>query len=348
MPSSDQVKARRVEISAWYSVHRYKCQLFEQSFVQRLVQLMRDEGLLDAHVESRIKGLESLADKACRTLGDDFKYQDPQREITDLVGARVMVPLVTDIEPVRDAVVRRFVLEEESDRGEEEGTVDVPGYRSLHLLVRLSEEDLARPELADFADMIVEIQIRTILQHAWAALQHDMGYKAARPPSPAVRRRITALAGLLELADREFVGVMQQQNETSKPRIVQASRPATPGGKLTTAALRLYVEDVMGEEDAAAHSWYVELARVLDNLAITSIDELTSFLGKWVARAREVTRLVRTEKAWANSALVFDILLRLADGDRYLDAGCAADGWEKDDERARGFFAELAPYQRIG
>lgn len=347
MPAPGELEARRRDVTAWYAAHRYKCKLFEQGFAERLGQLMEDEDLGGARVETRTKGVDSLVEKACKTSGDVFKYQDPQHEITDAVGARVMVPLVTDVEPVRSAISRRFIVEEESDRGEGEGTADVPGYRSLHLLVRLGDADLARREFADFGDMIVEVQVRTILQHAWASLQHDLGYKAERPPSPAVRRRITALAGLLELADREFVGVKQQQNETGRSRDSHAPPPQTSGGKLTTAALRVYVEDVMGEEDAAAHTWYVKLAEVITNLGIDSTDALTGFLGEWLSKAPDVTRRMRAEKPWANSALVFEMLLRLAGGGRYLTRGCSLGGWERTQEREQGFFDELAPYFKV-
>lgn len=103
----------------------------------------------------------------------------------------------------------------------------------------------------------------------------------------------------------------------------------------------------LGEEDAAAHSWYVQLAGVVANLGIDSTAALTNFLGEWRARAPQVTRRMREEKPWANSALVFDMLLRLAEGDRYRDSGCSNDDWERTDERAQGFFDELTPYAEV-
>lgn len=347
MPTPDEIAARRDEVAVWYAAHRFKCKLFEQGFAEHLTRLVQDEDLRDARVETRTKTMDSILDKACATRGEVFKYQDPRREITDAVGARVMVPLVTDIEPVRDAIRRRFVVEEESDRGEDEGAADVPGYRSLHLLVRLGEADLAQREFSEFSDMIVEIQIRTILQHAWAALQHDLGYKTDRPPSPAVRRRITALAGLLELADREFVDVKQQQNVPGKPRPAPGALQAPPDGKLTTASLRVYVEEVMGEEDAAAHTWYVELAAVIAKLGIDSTGGLTRFLGTWREKAPLVSSRMRTEKPWANSALVFDMLLRLAGGEVYLQSICDSDSLERTEQRERGFFDDQTPYREL-
>lgn len=341
----DGVAARRREVEAWYSGHRWKCKHFEDAVRDRLQRLLDERRLTDARVETRTKSVRSFVDKACKAAGDGFKYQDPRREITDAVGARVMVPLVTDVEAVRDAIVDRFNVEEESERGAEEGNAEVPGYRSLHLLVRLTDDDLAQRELSDFGDMVVEIQVRTILQHAWAALQHDLNYKAERPPSPALRRRITALAGLLELADREFVEVKRQQTDVREaaPTVVAAARPSP--GRLTTASLRVYVEEVMGEEDPAAHAWYEALRSVLTRMSLASADDVTQLLGPWRERGPAVGRVIRESKPWVSSAVVFDMLLRLAAPEKYFADGCAAEDLEPSADLARVFRAELAGFE---
>ena len=47
----------------------------------------------------------------------------------------------------------------------------------------------------------MEIQIRTVMQHAWAEIEHDLGYKSKEDIPDKYRRQFSILAGLIELAD---------------------------------------------------------------------------------------------------------------------------------------------------
>ena len=55
-----------------------------------------------------------------------------------------------------------------------------------------------------FEGLKCEIQIRSVLQHAWAEIEHDLGYKSELTIPKEVRRSFSRLAGLLELGDKEF------------------------------------------------------------------------------------------------------------------------------------------------
>lgn len=81
------------------------------------------------------------------------------------------------------------------------------GYMSLHYVVKLNENRLTLPEYKNYKDKKIEIQIRTILQHTWAEIEHDLGYKSQVEIPREIRRSFSSLAGLLEIADREFIGI---------------------------------------------------------------------------------------------------------------------------------------------
>ena len=283
MVDQSDIDARSRRVRTWYDGHVFKCQLFQPRIQSHLVKSITKAGLEDARVESRTKGVDSLVEKAVKLApSGDFKYAEPEREITDTVGVRITVPLSTDLVPVAQLVRDTYDVEEELERGDEESHLDVPGYRSLHFLVRLRDEEADDPDLAPFADMVIEIQVRTTLQHAWATLQHDVMYKAERPPTPMVKRRLVALAGLLELADREFVQVRQAHADVRDATPVVADRP---GGRLTASSLRHLAETMFGEEDTASHEWFVELKEVTDSLQLLTVEGLRLRAGG-VARAR--------------------------------------------------------------
>lgn len=339
-------EARASEIRDWYEGYVFKCRLFTEKLDRHLVRAVQRAGLMDARVESRAKSVDSLVGKATKIDGTGaFKYADPRREITDMVGARVMVPLSTDVPPVAHVIREAFAVEEELDRGEEDGHIDIPGYRSVHFVVRLKPEDARDPDLQPFADMPVEIQVRTILQHAWAMLQHDVMYKAERPPTPTVRRRLVALAGLLELADREFI---QVRNVHADVRDVVPTQTEHPGDNLSATSLRQYAETIFAEEDGAAHEWFVELRSVTDSLGLRTVEELNELLGSWRDRAGEVKAVARRRQPWLSTALLMDQLLRLAANESYFDARppTEEDGYQAEDIAGarRAFLEETARF----
>jgi hypothetical protein len=68
----------------------------------------------------------------------------------------------------------------------------------------LSPDRLILPEYSPYKGLKIEIQIRTILQHAWAQIGHDETYKQTAVLPPKIERDFMLLAGLLEIADNEF------------------------------------------------------------------------------------------------------------------------------------------------
>jgi putative GTP pyrophosphokinase len=84
------------------------------------------------------------------------------------------------------------------------------GYLSLHYICGLHPNRLNLPENRRYAGLWCEIQIRSILQHAWAEIEHDLGYKSDNTVPAPIRRRFSRLAGLLEIADQEFKSIRDE------------------------------------------------------------------------------------------------------------------------------------------
>jgi ppGpp synthetase/RelA/SpoT-type nucleotidyltranferase len=139
------------------------------------------------------------------------KYKDPRTEIMDMAGVRAITYTQSDATRVANLVREVFdILPEHSINKAEELGIDRVGYRSIHFVATLGQRREQLPENIVFADMCFEIQVRTILQHAWAEFDHDRNYKFAGVLPTQVKRRVSVLAGSLELIDREFDNIANE------------------------------------------------------------------------------------------------------------------------------------------
>jgi ppGpp synthetase/RelA/SpoT-type nucleotidyltranferase len=303
-------EARREELRAWFEAHVETFRALEAAFREHLGGALRGARLDDARLETRTKAVESFLEKATKSDGrGGYKYADPGSQLTDFVGARVLVPLSADVAPVARLVQRLYVVEEMSDQ-RADSLLDVPGYQSLHFLVRFRDEDR---ETLGVVDRPVELQVRSILQHAWAALQHDLMYKGERAPTDNVRRRLIALAGLLELADQEFMAVRLAHGDAA------GMLDDAHAGGFDVAGVRTWAEQLAGDEaDTEPAAWAAALRDVLTALGATTAEEATGLLGEWGGRGPDLARTVRATRPWATASYVADLALRLALGPEYL------------------------------
>ncbi|SMB91561.1 GTP pyrophosphokinase [Deinococcus hopiensis] len=165
--------------------------------VRHVTELLTRQGLNIHHVTGRVKRPLSLADKLRRKPG---RY-DTLTDVTDLVGVRVITYFADDVDVVARLMEAHHVVD--WDNSMDKSRMHDPdrfGYMGVHYVLR-AEPDLV-PALAGTR---YEVQIRSILQHAWAEIEHDLGYKNPQAVPREVRRRFYRLAGLLEMADEEFM-----------------------------------------------------------------------------------------------------------------------------------------------
>ena len=209
-----------------------------EQFLALVTGILDDAGINYLTVTGRTKTVASYAEKARRTKDGVPLYTDPQREITDTIGIRVITYVHSDVSAVADLLHDQVVVHDDRDMGRETAQEGRFGYASRHLLIGL---DAAREGHASYELLrgrSAQVQVRTVLQHAWAEFEHDIRYKGTMPDEHArdFDRRFTLAAGLLELADQEFSTIRDTLRASLEPgragprRRGPAHRPARAGG----------------------------------------------------------------------------------------------------------------------
>ncbi|MDO4478749.1 MAG: hypothetical protein Q4B73_06910 [Lachnospiraceae bacterium] len=176
----------------------------EEVVVENLKTNLKSSGISSMELEHRVKGEHSLEGKLFR--GGE-KYQELS-DITDLLGIRVILYFADDVDKVGKLVESIFNVDWDNS-SDKRALLDPKtfGYLSLHYICSLPE-GAGYPE--EITGIRFEIQIRTVLQHAWAQIEHDMGYKSQFGVPRAITRQFARLASLLELADEEFKRIRDQ------------------------------------------------------------------------------------------------------------------------------------------
>ena len=173
----------------------------KQVVLERVRQTIRDNHLQVTAIEARVKTPESLVDKLIRK---GYKYQSIA-DVTDLMGARIITLFSDDVDRVAALMANLFDIDWANSTDKRKvHELDSFGYNSLHYICRIPESLYSDPDCPEINQMSFEIQMRSTLQHAWAAMDHDIGYKSEIETPPEYIRMFGRLAGLLELADEEF------------------------------------------------------------------------------------------------------------------------------------------------
>ncbi|MDE3090868.1 MAG: hypothetical protein KGJ80_15945, partial [Chloroflexota bacterium] len=179
---------------------------YAQTLQQVLEKAARQYAPL-AIVQTRPKSIASFAEKAQRKKA---KYRDPVNRITDLCGGRVITHTQAEMKSICEFIEKYFEIDWDN-------SVDVSqrlkptefGYRSVHYVIRPKPGvfptkgiDVVVPETV--FGLKAEIQVRTLVEHAWASFSHDKAYKGEFAIPAKWQRELAGLAAMLEEADSTF------------------------------------------------------------------------------------------------------------------------------------------------
>lgn len=256
---------------AAYTAGYAKTQRRTDDFLSTITRLIDEAGINYLTITARAKTPASFADKVARRIeahpGESF---DPLLAVTDQIGVRIVTYVQSDIAPVAQLLAEHYTVLEDRDMGRETAEEGRFGYSSRHML-------LSRTPGATSYDpaKCVSVQLRTVLQHAWAEFEHDARYKGSVPPAhaPELDRRFTLAAGLLELADREFSVIRETLTSGA------AQQEFTPHGeRIDPRDLAAFLAGWYEDSGFARSEQYVWAAEVLTELGVTTIEQLREAL----------------------------------------------------------------------
>ncbi len=185
-----------------YKALRPKIEAFSLRLKNLLIDIAELHALNIHVVEQRAKSVDSFNHKVS---SPGKSYHDPLNEITDLCGLRVIFYYQEDVNKFCSAIYDEFDIDKaNSVNKSDELNSDQFGYMSTHIVCALSDKRAELFEWKKFSNIKFEIQVRTVLQHAWASISHAIEYKSKIDTPKPLARQLNRIAGLLELSDEQF------------------------------------------------------------------------------------------------------------------------------------------------
>lgn len=185
------------------------------AYIKALSEFMREaEDSLQASgfkpiIKGRVKEFESYYAKKLKLLKQAWSEKTMPLPVNDLLAIRIVCPFLGDLAVVEKILAKHFSIDEIERKGSERSFREF-GYESIHLLARIP------PDLAstchNLERNVIEIQLRTILQEAWAEVEHEFVYKAEFTPfDEPMKRKLAALNANLTLSDIIFQEILEYQ-----------------------------------------------------------------------------------------------------------------------------------------
>ena len=287
MKFEENRELRLANIIADFDKEKSSYDKFEECFKNLITRIVESSEIIPHDISSRRKGRDSFIGK----IKKPGKFYSELQDITDIIGLRITTYFESDVDKTKSLIEGEFDIDEENSVDKRRlHDPDRFGYMSLHYVVSLKEDRLQYIEYSAFSGMKAEIQIRSILQHTWAEIEHDLGYKSKYSIPSYLRRRFSQLSSLLELADREFLQIKRNIEEYDK-RVLELFE--TDNNKINVdknsiiiitehdqdlLALDQKVCNVTGAKLTSNHDYSENVANMLLWLGVERVSELFTYI----------------------------------------------------------------------
>lgn len=186
---------------------------FEKKCVGIVTELLMAYKLKYHVIESRVKETKSFRDKIERKIAENEEINGIQ-DITDILGLRIITYYEDFVDEIVNMLKQEFKVDVKNSV-DKRNKDDRFGYSSVHLILELNEERTGLFENHRFNGLKFEIQIRSLLQHAWAVVSHELKYKNENSFPEEMSRKLARQSGLLEEVDDNFILIRKMREEYS-------------------------------------------------------------------------------------------------------------------------------------
>lgn len=278
------------------NVHLY--QAFVSEIEHLITKILEANNINCNAITSRTKSRESFAEKIERKHG---KYTDLY-QITDIAGVRIITYYAEDVDKIAKIIEAEFEVDYENSIDKRESLEpDRFGYCSVHYVVQMNSQRLSLCEYSIFKNLKCEIQIRSILQHAWAEIEHDIGYKSEIAIPKEMRRDFSRIAGLLEIADKEFNQIRSALKDYKNCAQTQITENTFLDRELDSVILEVLIDSnpnvhqinqhisTLTSESLAVHNDpddYSSSINELNSVGIKTVKQLTEALTLYTEQAK--------------------------------------------------------------
>ncbi|KRP92375.1 hypothetical protein AOQ72_29850 [Bradyrhizobium yuanmingense] len=239
--------------------------------VQSLLEgMLQKEEIEYLSVTSRVKEHSEALKKIARK-----QYRDPQAELTDLSGIRVVTFLEAQVSAISKLIRTLFEIDQKNslDRTAIIG-LDRLGYRSTHFVCTLGKRRSSLPEYKALGGLKFEIQIRTVLQHAWAELAHDRSFKFAVALPTKIERKLNLYSGMLEIVDTAFDEI-SREIDAYKASFKHKSLRQISHAEIDSISLERFLTEISASWESPLKAGHMDIAtEEVKQFGISTIGEL--------------------------------------------------------------------------